>query len=350
MLKKSVKEMSAYSAPTEDRTNFKRFDFNEATIQPSPKVKEAIKKFLESNQLNTYPHDYPLLHEKIAKYLNVDKDCIRITDGADGAIEAISLAYLENGDRVIIPSPSFGMFYIPTVVAGAVIVKPEYGPKMEFPTQEVLKEIDTKPKLIILCNPNNPTGTLIKREDIIKILDKAKESIVLLDEVYAEFAKATCADLIKDYPNLFIIRSFSKAFSLASLRVGYIISNPKNILEINKVVAPYNVNQIAVVSALAALDDLDYMKNYVDEVMNKSKPLFEEYLKKNNIKFYPSWGNFLLVEVGDSKKVYEALREKGVLIRPQKARLASCARITIGTLKDTKEFIELFDKILKDKV
>jgi len=349
MIKKSVKEMSAYSAPMEGRAIFRRFDFNESTIDPSPKVKDALRKFIDSGKLNTYPHDYPLLQKKISEYVGVDENCIRITDGADGAIEAVGFACLEKGDKVIIPSPSFGMFYIPSGIEGTQIIKPEYGDNMEFPTDKVLSEIDDKTKLIIICNPNNPTGTLVKKQDIIKILESAKDAAVMIDEVYYEFTGESCIDLIKKYPNLFVIRSFSKAFSLASARVGYIVSDSRNILEINKVVAPYNVNQFGVIAAIAALENSDYMQNYVKEVMNKSKPLLEDYLKKNKIKFYHGAANFMLVEVGDSKKFYESLKEKGILVRPQRGKLESCIRISLGTLKDTREFIEIFDEIIKKR-
>jgi histidinol-phosphate aminotransferase len=299
--------------------------------------------------LNTYPHDYPQLQSKIAEYLKISKDCIRITDGADGAIDTIAFACLEKGDSVVIPSPSFGMFYVPTVIEGTNIIKPEYGPSMEFPLEETLNAIDEKTKLVIICNPNNPTGTIVKKEDILKILEKAKNSFVMIDEVYGEFTGQTCVDLINDHPNLFIIKSFSKAFALASLRVGYLISNPKNIGEINKVAAPYNVNQFGVIAASAALDDLDYMKDYVLEVMTKSKPIFEDYLNENNIKFYPGSANFLLVDVGNSKEFYESFKNEGILIRPQRGKLEHCVRISLGTLNDTIEFIKIFDKI-KNKI
>ena len=350
MSKKSVREMSAYSAPMEGRANFRRFDFNESTIDPSPKVKEALKTFIDSGKLNTYPHDYFKVQKKIAEYVGVEEGCVRITDGADGAIEAIAFAYIENGDKVIIPTPSFGMFYIPAAIEGALIVKPEYGFNMEFPTEQVIGEIDEKTKLIIICNPNNPTGTPVKRGDIIRILENSKNAIVMLDEVYGEFTGESCIDLIKKYKNLLVIKSFSKAFALASLRVGYIISDPANILEINKVVAPYNVNQLGVMAAIASLEAIDYMKDYVKEVMTQSKPLLENYLRKKGFKFYNSTANFLLVEVGDSKKIYDSLKEKGILVRPQKGRIESCVRISIGTLKDTKKFIEAFDEVINNRV
>jgi len=329
----------------EGRASFKRFDFNESTIDPSPRVKDALKKFIDSGKLNTYPHDYPILQKKIAEYMNVNEDCIRITDGADGAIEAVALAYIENGDKVIIPAPSFGMFFIPPQIGGANIVRPEYGENMEFPTEEIINQIDDKTKLIIICNPNNPTGTIIDKKDIIKILERAKNSVVMIDEVYGEFSGQSSVDLIGKYKNLIIIKSFSKAFALASVRIGYMLSSSENIVEISKVIAPYNVNQFGVVAALASLEDVVYMRNYVEEVMNISKPFMEKYLIEKNIKFYPSYANFLLVVVGNAKKVYESLRERNILVRPQRGKLESCVRISIGTLQDTKEFIKNFDEV-----
>lgn len=339
--------MTAYTAPIEGRASFKRFDFNESTVGPSPKVKKALIDFVTSERINTYPHDYSLLHKKIAEYIGVAENNIRITDGADGAIEAIAFSCLEKDDEVIIPTPSFGMFYIPPAIQDASIIKPEYGKNMEFPTDAVLEKITNKTKLIIICNPNNPTGTLIKKEDIVRILDKAKNAFVMIDEVYGEFTGKTCADLITKYSNLFIIRSFSKAFAMASLRVGYIITNVLNISEINKVVAPYNVNQFAVVGALAALDDLEYMKNYVDEVVNKSKPLLETFLNTNMIKYYPGAANYLLIEVENPDDMYNRFKNEGYLIRPQRGILSKCVRVSIGTLKETEDLIKVFEKIIK---
>jgi histidinol-phosphate aminotransferase len=344
MFKESVKSMEGYSAPTEGRGTFSRHDFNECMIDPSPKVKEAIHNFVDSGKINMYPEGYRELNKKIGKYLGISPECIRITDGADGAIELISFSLIEPGAKVIIPSPSFGMFYIPPTVCSAKIVRPLYSSsKFEFDVDSVLKEIDEDTALIILCNPNNPTGTPIKKSDIEKILQKGKP--VMVDEVYGEFAKESCIDLIDKYDNLFIIKSFSKAWALASLRIGYVISKKENILELNKVAAPYNVNQIGVVAATAALDDIGYMKKYVDEVMNKSKPLLEKFLLEKKIKFVPSVANFILIDIGDAKKVYESLKKKGILVRPQSS-LPSMIRVSFGTLKDTEKLIDAINQLV----
>jgi histidinol-phosphate aminotransferase len=339
--------MKGYSAPLEGRAELIRYDFNECVIAPSQKVADALHKFISSGRINTYPDGYSRLHEKIAQYLEVDKSQVRVTNGADGAIKVISFATVENGDKVIIPSPSFGMFYIPTGVQGANVVKPEYKENMEFPLDEVLETIDDKTKMTIVCNPNNPTGTLVQPSDIEKILDSAKGTAVLVDEVYSEFTGVSVIDMIPKYDNLFVIRSFSKAWALAGARIGYIISQPKNIEELNKVASPYNVNQLAVEAATAALDDASYMENYVKEVMDRSKPALIKHLKMKGIKYHEGSANFLLIELSDPQTVYQKLKDEyGILVRPQKGPLSKMIRVSVGTEKDTEIFIKAFDNVL----
>ncbi len=222
---------------------------------------------------------------------------------------------------------------------------PLYKDDFSFPTEEVLEKIDSDTKLIIFSNPNNPLGTLVSRKDIVKILKKANNSIVVIDEVYEEFTKVSCIDLIKDYDNLFIIKSFSKAFGLASLRVGYILSNSKNIKELTKVGSPYNVNQLGIIAATAVLDDIKYMKNYAREVLEVYKPMLEEYFNEKNMKYFSGTANFILLYFENPKKIYNKLKEHCVLIR-MKEGLENYVRISIGTVNNTKELISVFNKIL----
>ena len=343
MFRKSVKETKAYKAPVEGRTNFRRLDFNESTQQPSWNVLSAVHAFLESDRVSAYPDDYSKLHEGIGSYLGIDPACVRATDGADGAIEAIVGACVGKRGRVIIPSPSFGIFYTTTSAQGAEIVKPSYGPNFEFPLDEVLSNM-RKARLVVVCNPNNPTGTLVPKEAVERILKTGKA--VLVDEVYSEFTGVSCVDLVPKYDNLFVVRSFSKAWALASFRVGYVVSQPQNIEQLNKVMAPYNVNQLGVVAATTALKNPTYMRAYVEEVMRKSKPMLVSHLKKKGVKFNEGAANFMLVDVGDAQAVYEKLKAKGILVRPQREPLERMIRVSVGTVKDTEDFVKAFEQVL----
>jgi len=350
-IKKRILKMSHYKPPLEGRAsqNYLLLDFNEMTIEPSPKVKEALKKFIDSGKLQVYP-EYGDLDSRVAQYADLKPSQVMVTNGSDQGIDLIFRAFVEKGDKVIIPTPSFAMFYQSAGIQGAEILKPAYKEDGSFPLEEVLELLeDDKVKLLILCNPNNPTGTAILIEDVEKILKKAKEknTAVLDDEAYFEFSGITVKNLIDSYDNLFITRTFSKTFGIVSTRPGYILSQEQNITELLKIRGPYDLNMFAKTAILAALEDTKYMEDYVKEVMEVSKPKLEKFLKEKGIFFYPSRANFLLLRVPNPEELIENLKSKGILVRPKEAperRLA--IRVSIGTLKDTERFISVLSKIL----
>lgn len=344
--------MGHYKPPLEGRSkkDYLLLDFNERTTPASPKVKEALKKFINSNRLQVYP-EYGDLELKIARYAKVKAGEVMVTNGGDQGIDAICRAYLDERDKVIIPFPAFAMHYQSAGIQGAKILEPRYKKDGEFPLEEILDLISDEKnvKLIILCNPNNPTGVLTSLTNIEKILRIAKEKniAVLHDEAYFEFSGLTVKNLIKKYDNLYIIRTFAKAFGLVSTRAGYVISQEKNIRELLKIRGPYDINMFAKVAILAALKDEKYMKNYIREVMEKSKPKLEEFLKEKNIEFLPSRANFLLLKMKNPEIIIKKLKEKGILVRPKDWPDGSPAvRISIGTQKDTEFFIRSFNNIL----
>jgi len=352
MVKDRIKKMGHYKPPLEGRSekDYLLLDFNERTTEPSEKIKEALKKFIDSGRLQIYP-EYEDLEAKIAKYVGVPAGQVIVTNGGDQGIDIICRAHLDEGDKVIIPFPAFAMHYQSAGIQGAEILGPRYGENGEFPSEEVMNLLinDEKIKLIIICNPNNPLGSSISITDVEKILIKAKEKgiAVLHDEAYFEFSKLTCKDLIEKYDNLYIMRTFAKAFGLVASRAGYIISQENNIQELLKIRGPYDVNMFAKTAILAALEDTKYMKDYVKEVMKRAKPKLEEFLRKKGIFFYPSQANFLLIIVANPQKLITLLKSQGILVRPKQAPDGKEAvRVSIGTSKDTERFIRVFDKVL----
>jgi histidinol-phosphate aminotransferase len=352
-IKERIKKMGHYKPPLEGRSkgDYLLLDFNERTRPVSKKVKEALKKFIDSDRLQVYP-EYGNLEEKIAEYAKVKPGQVMVTNGGDQAIDIVCRANLDEGDKVIIPFPEFAMHYQSARVQGAEILEPRYKEEGKLPLEEILELMkDEKVKLIIFSNPNNPTGISTKIEDVEKILKKAKEKdiAVLHDEAYFEFSKITAKDLIEKYDNLYIVRTFAKAFGLVAARAGYLISQEKNIQELKKIRGPYDVNMFAKIAILAALEDPKYAKDYAEEVMEKSKLKLEKFLREKGIFFYPSKANFLLLKFDNPEKIVERLKEKGILVRPKPAPDGKLAiRVTIGTLKDTERFISALNEILTD--
>lgn len=332
-----IRKIKPYCPPLEERAQFQglKLDFNER-LAPLPKAVQAAISSFDPNRSLYYPA-YGSLPHKIANYSKVEEKNVMVTNGSDQGIELIFRTFINAGDKVVIPSPSFGMFYQMASIQDAKIIKPRYLKNGDFPLEEVLK---SNPKLLIICNPNNPTGNLIPLSTIKEILENLTNSLIYIDEAYFEFSGITAANLIKKYPNLIITRTFSKAFGLAALRIGYILSCKKNIQEMLKVRGPYDVNQFAKVAAEASLD---YGKDsYCKLVMEESKPMVENFFQEKGIEFWPSGGNFLYFRE-PIPALYEKLKKEGVLIRPREPRFS---RVSIGTPEQMEKFINILTKIL----
>lgn len=346
-----IQEMKSYNPPLSGRRKFDGIllDFNERTLPPSSEVQKALQSLLKSNKLQLYP-EYGDLERKLAQYVGVNANQIMITNGSDQGIDLIFRTFTEASDTVIIPTPSFAMFYQSAQITGNKILSPLYKKDdLPFPLEELLGLINESVKLIVICNPNNPTGTLVSVNDIKKIAQKASNAIILVDEAYFEFSGVTAVSLIKKYPNIIVTRTLSKAFGLPSLRAGYIVASKNYINELLKVRGPYDVNMVAYIASLAALDDLKGIQNYVNEVMTQAKPMVEEFFTQNNITFYPSSGNFLLFRP-NQKQVEKILKENGILVRPQeKTNIEKTLRLTIGTVDQMRQFIKVYQNVILNK-
>jgi len=342
--KQNVKEMEEYVPPLEGRRGLLRLDFNENTIGPSPKVVEAVKN-LTDEELAAYP-EYSKFKKKLAKFLEIAESNLLLTNATDEAINVVMQTYIEKGDEVIIPYPSFAMFKFYAQAAAAKITEILYTTNLKFPTKKVLAKINKKTKIIILCNPNNPTGTLIDRKDIELIAEKAKDSIILIDEAYNQFSKQNSITLTEKYDNIIVIQTFSKALGIGGLRLGYIVSNKENIRNIGKVLSPYSVNSAAVRAGEAALKDKDYIEWYIKEVSKAKKYIYNEF-KKMRIKTYPTTANFFLAKFKNPEVMAKKLREKGILVRDRSKYplLKGCIRITIGTTQQMQQLVKAIKEL-----
>ncbi len=345
---KNILEMEAYRPPTEGRKGKLRLDFNENTAGCSPEVIRALRK-ISPEYVSVYP-EYGEFLEELASYLNVKPSEVLLTNGSDEAIELVMKTYLEKGGEVILPVPTFAMFKLYASLMGAKVKEVPYNSDLSFPLSRMLMSISAKTKMVVLVNPNSPTGTTIPEKGISEIVKKAKNAVVLIDEAYYQFYKRSSKGLVKAYNNVIITQTFSKAFGLAGLRLGYAISNADVIKEIQKAKSPYNVSSLAVAAGDAALKDIAYVERYVEEV-REAKKLLIACLKKLKIKFYRSDANFMLAYFGEQAKNVEAkLRGKGILVRNRSSDLLlnGCIRISIGTRKQMRLFIKNLEAALED--
>lgn len=292
---------------------------------------------------NLYP-EYGALKVAIATYCNVESRQVLLTAGAGSAIDLVFRAYCEVNDEAIIPAPSFGLFYKSAQVAGARIVSPEYDQESgQFPLNAVLKA-SSNPKIVVICNPNNPTGTVISLEDIAQIAKCYINSIIVVDEAYFEYCKITAISLQKQYPNIVVIRTFSKAFGLAALRVGYIIASEQIIKGLQKVSNPYDIAMPSATAAQMALGDLKAVNDYTSEVMVSAKETIEKFFIEFGIPFYLSGANFILFKPRNGQSVFTRLKNSGIMVR--NVVDAETYRVTVGDVASATLFVEAYRKLL----
>ncbi|MDO8603703.1 MAG: histidinol-phosphate transaminase [Candidatus Omnitrophota bacterium] len=322
---------------------------NENPLGPSPKAVEAIKK--QAGNINRYPEGGCFyLRQAIARKFKIKPEQVIFGNGSDELIGIALRAFVEEGDEVIVANPTFLMYEVASIVHGASVkVVPMRYFKYDL---KAMKEAVTKnTKIVFVANPDNPNGTYVSRhelEDFLKGLPR--EIIVFLDEAYFEFAEE------QDYPNgldylgknnIIVTRTFSKAYGLAGLRVGYGISNPEIIKYMEAVREPFNVNSLAQAGAVGALRDKDFLSK-AKKIVREGKKFIYYELKMMGVRYVPSVTNFILIELGSkSGEVAERLLKKGVIVRNMKAwGLENFIRVTIGKESENKRFIKELKKIV----
>jgi len=322
---------------------------NETSVGPSPLAVEAIKKEVEN--INLYPEaTSKLLREKLADKLKIDKEMIIYGNGADDVIDLIGMAFIDEGDEVITCETTFPAYRTAVKIMGGkfILVKLK---DFRFDLEEIIKRINEKTKMIFLCNPNNPTGTIITKEEVSAFMRKVPQDvIVVFDEAYYDYVEdknyPNSLSYILEGKNVIVIRTFSKIAGIAGVRVGYAIAHQELISYLRRVVNPFTTNRLAQVAALASLDDEKHYKEVLKSNHEGKKYLYRE-LDKLEFLYVPTETNFIFVDVKkDSEVIFEKLLKKGVIIRPGKPYgCSNFIRVTIGTSYENKKFIQAIREI-----
>jgi histidinol-phosphate aminotransferase len=339
--------MAPYSPPTGDRSGKLRLDFNENTVGCSPRVIEALQK-VTAEQLTMYP-DYAEATSEIGAFFGVSPDEFALTNGTDEAIQLLVNTFVNPRDEVLLVRQSYAMYRFYSEIADADIREIESDDDFEFPTTRFIAAIRPNTRAICIANPNNPTGSAIGLDEIRSILEAAQQAapkaVVLIDEAYFEFFGVSVLGWIRQYPNLFVSRTFSKAYGMAALRCGCLFSCAENMQWIRKSQSPYSVNTLAVVAARAAIADTEYRQNYVAEVL-QARELAWLGLQRLGIRCFRAFGNFILFDASDRAiEIRDALRERGVLVRDRSYELPGCVRVTIGTRDQIARFLSELEKL-----
>jgi len=307
----------------------------------------ARLRSLDSEALARYPEREPV-EGQVAKFLELDADQVLLTNGVDEAIHLLCSTYLETGDEAIIAVPTFAMYSIFARAEGARVVQILAGNTFAFPLEELISRISLSTRLIALANPNNPTGTAVDCDILLQVARAAPHAAVLVDEAYFEFHGGTVLDSTAWPENLFVARTFSKAYGLAGLRIGILAGNAGQMAMVRRVASPYNVNAAALAVLPEALRDQQFVECYVAEVQ-RGREILEQALGALGLHYWPSRANFILVRVGPAHAEFiQALRTRGILIRDRNSDpgCEGCVRLTVGSYEHTQILISALHDVV----
>jgi histidinol-phosphate aminotransferase len=341
-----VKAMPEYHPPLGSRDAL-RLDFNENTLACSAKVREVLGK-ISTGALTRYPERGPV-EALVAARLGRKAEEVALTNGVDEAIHVLFEAFLEEGDEVLLPVPTYTMYEIYAASTDARAVTVLAGDDLAFPFERLMAAISPRTKVIAIANPNSPSGTSATREQLLTIAERAPQAVVLVDEAYYHFHGETVMDLVGKTPNLFVARTFSKAYGLAGLRLG-LLSGPEDSMRwVRRVLSPYSVNSLALACLPAAMEDTEYLEWYVAEVL-AARTEFEAAIDVAGLRRWPSRTNFVLVDIGaEHAEFVKRMKAEGVLVR-DRSNDPGCegrVRITIGTLEQMKHAGEALKKTME---
>jgi len=326
----AIRQLKQYHPPLGNRDGL-RLDFNENTAGCSPRVLERLRS-INGEMLARYPvRDAG--EEAVAAHLGVSPSELLLTNGTDEAIHLVCQTYLEAGDEAIVVVPTFAMFEIYAAATGARVLSVAASRDFSFPLAEVLAQITARTRFIAVANPNNPTGAFVPVADLLVLADAAPDAALLVDEAYFEFAGETIAPRWRDVPNLFVSRTFSKAYGLAGLRIGVLMGNTNQMFSLRRGSSPYNLNAVALACLPDAIADRVYIQSYVAEALEGRRNL-EFELESWGVQYWPSRANFVLMHLGsECKRFVEQMRERGILVRDRSSDYGcqDCVRVTVGT-------------------
>jgi histidinol-phosphate aminotransferase len=327
-----------------------KLDWNESDQLPSPAVSDALQKLLRNpHSIHWYPeaasHEF---RAAIADYAGVSREHLLPTHGSDLAMELLATCFVRPGDKVLLVWPSYDNFRAVIEQRGAEIVKFQYSGEGDFPTDDFRQALRRHaPRLTYLVNPNNPIGYVINRDKIKELLDHCAtlSTILIVDEAYFEFSGITAANLVSSSSHLVVTRSFSKAFGLAGLRLGYLLASGQLMNVLNRAQNAKSVTMFAKTAALAALQDIAHVQSYVEEV-RQSRERYEKFFKQHGIKYFHSHGNFILFQYDAAEDLIRHMEQHRVFMRDRTAQFDGVGhiRVTVGGRASTEATISRLEE------
>lgn len=336
VLKSPAYTLRAYEAEVKLNQNENPYDF------PEDLKDEACRRF-KARRWSVYPDFVPdSLRLNLAKFTGWRKDGVLVGNGSNELLQAALMVLVSKRVQVAIPYPTFTVYKLISGILGANVTGIPLNPDLTYNVDELVsKANEARARVVIINNPNNPTGSLLKRDEIRRLLEEYS-GFVLLDEAYYEFCGCGALEFLKDYPRLIITRTFSKAMGMAGLRVGYMLAHPDLAEQISKAKLPYNVNQFSLTAAEVALENIERFQPAIEAILSERERLSRELGEIPGVKVYPTEANFFLIGIPfEPRMLFEDLYRQGILIRDVSSypMLSNCLRVTVGKREENDRLI-----------
>ncbi|MDO8519039.1 MAG: histidinol-phosphate transaminase [Deltaproteobacteria bacterium] len=297
---------------------------------------------------NRYPlGDLLLLKKKMAKFLNVWPDNLVFANGSNVLVQALTIAS-SVGKKIMVTDPTFAVYEIEGKLLGNKIIRVPLEDDFSLPADKFLNVLrKERPGIVFIANPNAPTGNLFDPKALRRIIE-ASPGLVVIDEAYYPFSEFTVMDWIKEYDHLVVMRTFSKAFALGGIRLGYIVAEPEVATQVQKCLLPFCIGRPALITALTVLDHAGYVEENAQRIRAERERLFAALEKIKNIKAYPSRANFILFEVEKAEEIFKKLLEGGVIVRQvgDGRRLTQTLRVTVGAPEENTAFLKALSEVV----
>lgn len=345
-----LQRVSRTSHPAQSRQAYELMDRNERTVDFPPDVMRELRELISPFLLRAYPEPAPL-YQRLSAWLGVPREQLLLTWGADGALKTIYDAYAGSGDEVVSARPSYAMYPVYASMVGAVAREVSFRSDLSFPLDDLLRAITSKTKLVVLANPNQPIERVYEDRELRALLDLCAKThtLLVMDEAYAHFSRSSAWPCLPVSDHLIIVRTFSKAFGLAGLRLGYCVAAPTTIAALQTLRPMYEASAVAIAMGCYMLDHPELMTSYVAEVRQTMDWLREQFTRMG-FQTFGRWGNSLLVALPgrlSSRQVKDAMQRRGFLVRAEtEPPLSNHLRITVGPKAQAERFWTAFTSVL----
>ncbi len=347
-VKKSVRLLQPYHVEKENVDV--KLDANENPYNIFEELQKDFIREIKNLNINRYPDtDSDKLRLAIARHTGLKKENVICGNGSDELIQIILNSFVDKGENVLTYSPTFTMYKTFTNIIGGNVIEVSCEDNFQVSEDEIIKQANEKKvKIIFLCNPNNPTGTLIPKKVIQNILKNTK-SIVVVDEAYYEFSGETVKDWIYIYDRLIVLRTLSKAFALAGARIGYGIASEKMMNVLYRVKSPYNLNMFSQIVGKLYIEKVDFIKQHIDQIKEERTYLFEQLCKIEDIEVFPTSSNFILIRTSQFEKILNMCKKEKIALRAFRNEdlLKDCIRITVGKREENDVLLNIIRKVVQ---